>query len=101
MLLVEYTLDGSFFDYQYIPLKTPLPSKEIFKLDELQAKKDKVHDTERFIQQISQMSTWTSDDDKYISLRKSGEAKKINDQVIDMSIQTLRDVNDKRMSGDS
>ena len=98
VVLVEYELDGSYLRHEYIELQTPLPSKDIFKLEEIQARKDKQYDTQRFIQQISQITMWTADSDKYESLRKSGQAKQVDASVLERAIQTLKDVNEKRMA---
>jgi hypothetical protein len=49
-----------------------------------------------YIQQISQLSAYTFGVDKYDSLRKSGQMKKVDQEIIDLAIDTLMQVNDEK-----
>jgi DNA repair protein SbcD/Mre11 len=94
VLYIEYKRDGSYFNIEYIPLQNVLPPEEVFKLEEGQNKKDEKSDTQQYIQQISQLSAWSFGADKYDSLRKSGELKKIDREVVELAINTVMEVND-------
>jgi hypothetical protein len=95
ILYVEYDLDGTIYETEYIKLNCCKPSSEIFKIEEAQLAKDNKKDTQQYIKQITTMNLLTDDMDIYESLRQSAKIKKIDDKVVDLAIQTLTAVNDK------
>ena len=95
VLYVEYTLDGSYINTELLPLQNVGAAADVFRLEEGKNKKDEKDDTKQYIQEISQLSSWSFGADKYDSLRKSGQMKKIEQPVVDLAIETLTDVNEK------
>lgn len=100
VLLVDYERDGSRIDLEYIPLKSALPADQVFHVKRIQEKKDKDAEEVQFIKQVGQLSGWVNmaSGDKYQSLRESGTIKKIDDRVVDVAVDTLREVNEKKKS---
>jgi len=101
VLYVEH--DGKFdnFSYEYIMLKRPRPADEIFKIDEIQARKDDEIDTKEYISQVNQIAVWTDSDDKYEALRVSGRMKQIDHAVIELAVETVELVNEERLQKQS
>ena len=98
VLLVDYERDGSRIDTELIPLASALPSNQIFHVQRIQEKKDQAAEEAQFIKKVGQLSGWVSltSGDKYQTLRQAGSVKKIDARVVDMAVDTLREVNDKR-----
>lgn len=90
---VKYMLDGSELDIEFIPLQSAKPSKDIFNIEAVQFKKDESTDTKQYIQQITKMASFTTGNDKYISVKQSGKMKQVEPEVIDLVISVLKEVN--------
>lgn len=95
LLFVEYSLDGSIFKTEYIPIKYAADAKQIFKVEENQIKKLESDDTSKYIQKINQMKIITSEADKYDSLRESGKIQKLDQRIIDLAVSKLSEVNEE------
>ncbi len=101
ILLVDYNLDGTDIKYQYVDIKCSKPADQIFKIEEMQAKKDGITDTKKYMKQISKMTIGLHGEDKYDMIRKSGLVKQIPEAVVAVVIETLKSVNKKRrVAGD-
>jgi predicted phosphodiesterase len=98
VLLVDYERDGSRIDTELIPLASALPADQIFHIQRIQEKKDQSAEEAQFIQKVGQLSGWVNlaSGDKYQALRQSGSIKKIDTRVVDMAVDALREVNEKR-----
>jgi len=96
VLLMDHNLDATKVDYKYIALKSALPAKEIFKVSQIQNKKDIQTDKRQFLKQVSQIAIINSTGDKYENLRKAGTIKSIDTKVIDKAITALKEVNDNK-----
>jgi exonuclease SbcD len=93
ILLLEYSENQPIIDYQIIELKSTVNSQDVFNIEEMQLVKDQKNDTQKYIQQITQTKFWVNNSDKYQSLREAGQIKKIEETVVDLAIETLREVN--------
>jgi DNA repair exonuclease SbcCD nuclease subunit len=93
VLLVEYIPNKTIINIELIPLKYFEDAKQVFKIDQATLKKDINADTKQYISQISKFSFITFELNKFESLRKSGKAKNIEDEVVELAIKTLEEVN--------
>lgn len=94
VLVVDYALDGTYMRQKLIPLESSRPAAEIFRIEEVQARKDEIADTQNYIQQISQVTLWAQGGDKYEDLRRSGGLKGVDTTIIDKAIDALRAAQD-------
>ena len=94
VLFVEYDLDGNIYETRLIDIKSSQPAAHVFKIEEVQARKDQKSDSDQYMKQISVIKTIKRDVDVYESVRNSGKLKQISKEVIALAVQTLQDVND-------
>jgi DNA repair exonuclease SbcCD nuclease subunit len=94
VLYLEYDLNGTIYEKEFIKLISSKPAHEIFKIEEAIAIKDNKHDAKKYIKQISMMSLTDSEEDIYESLKKSAKMKSIDEKVAEHAIQTLKALTD-------
>jgi DNA repair exonuclease SbcCD nuclease subunit len=93
VLYVEYEPYGEITHIETIKLKNVLPASDVFKIEEAQEKKHKNVETEKYMQQISKMTFWTAGPNKYESIRESAKLKNVDPVVVELVIETLKEVN--------
>ena len=97
VLLTQYDLGGTSMDFEYITLTSALPSDQVFKVQEIQHKKDIKKDTQEFMERAKQLSVWTSEDgDRAKEVLQSAKLKGISDEVAKAAADAIREVMDSK-----
>lgn len=96
--VVYVEFNENHFDYEMIILKDVKRPTEIFDFEIKQIKKSHKEELENFVKSISLYNTFngSSEIDKYELLRMSGKDKKIDDDVVELSIKTLMQINEDK-----
>lgn len=93
VLCVDYSLDGTSLKTRYITLKSALPSDQVFKIEEIQEKKDLRATTKDFLRSANQLSEWASDDgDRASELLVSAKLKGIAEDIAELAAEEVRAV---------
>lgn len=93
VLYTEYVPYETILKTEIIKLKSALSADEVFRIEEVQAEKDNKIDMQQYMKQISRLSAWSIGGDKSVSLRQSGQLKKIDTDVIELAVKTVEEVN--------
>ena len=79
-------------------MSSAMPSDQAFHVQQMAETKAEIAEAKQYIKKVNQMSGWvsTAAGDKYESIRQSGTIKRIDEKVINMAVDTLREINEKR-----
>lgn len=92
VLLTEYRLGGE-VRAEYITLKSALSCERVFKVREIQDRKDIKKDTREFMERATRLAVWTSDDGGRVEdLLRSAKLKGIPDTVAKTAADAVREV---------
>lgn len=97
VLLLEYNDDCSQYRKKYITLEKSANPDDIFRVEQIQERKNNTIDKKEYVQRLSQISTWDDIEDKYESLRASGKIKQIDSEVVELAVETVKIVNDEKL----
>jgi DNA repair exonuclease SbcCD nuclease subunit len=93
VLVVDYALDGSDLSFEYVKLESALPSDQVFKVAEIQEKKDIKKDTDEFMKRANQLSIFASDDgDRPKEILQSAKLKGIPQKVAQCAADAVEKV---------
>ena len=97
VLLLEHNKDCSQYRQKYITLERSANPEDIFRVEQIQNKKNSTLDTKEYIQRVSQISSWSDVEDKYDSLRTSGKIKQLDSEIVELAVETVKIVNEEKM----
>lgn len=89
VLRVDYALDGSDFQTEFIPLASSLPADQIFDMPKAQARADQKAMMDRYLAGISVVATAATSDDIIDGLRVAGVEKNIPERVVARAIEAV------------
>lgn len=94
--LLEYDLDGTIYDETYLDLPSAKPAHLVFKIEEIETKKQSKSEVKEFIKSISTMkqNNWLHlhDDDKLNILVSDAKKDGLNDDIITIISDTFKSV---------
>lgn len=98
VFLLEYDLEGNFYNQEYLELPSVKSYDQVFKVDEIAEVKAQRLEVKEYIKKVSQITTnsWATTvlDDKIQSLKDMGKKEKIEEVVVEMAIEALRKANE-------
>lgn len=97
VLLTEHSLDGNHLNYSYKTLLSALPSSKVFKVREIQERKDTKRETGQFLEQAMQLSTWSgSSQDRVSEIRTAAKIKGIAEKVANCAADAVEEIIESR-----
>lgn len=91
---LEYSLDGTIIDEEYIPLKSARPASEVFRLDEIELNKAHKLETKKLIEKMATITTnnWshTNIDDKIAFITLEAREAQMNNKSIEIIVDALK-----------
>jgi hypothetical protein len=91
---LEYSLDGTIINEEYIPLKSARPASEVFRLDEIELNKAHKLETKQLIEKMASITTnnWshTNIDDKIAFITLEAREAKMNNKSIEIIVDALK-----------
>ena len=97
MLFVEYDTETGDMRRYVQPLEFSKPPDEIFHIRAAENRKRQKEDTKKYITQLASISAWSSVANKYDALRKSGEEKGVDPDVIELAVAVLQEAHEKQI----
>ena len=95
---LEYDSEGTIYNQEYIILETAEHSSKVFKMEEIEAKKENKKEVTDFIKQVVSLpsTAWSHSglEDKLTTLKETAKLHNIDDDVINLAIHAVRFVND-------
>ena len=96
---MEYDLDGTIIKKEYIALESAKNYKEVFKVEEIFAKKEEQKEVKEFIKQVASIKAhnWmhNSLEDKLKALRELGKKSNVDDDIIDIAVEAVKTVGEQ------
>lgn len=96
---LEYELDGTIVNQEYIMLNSAKPYTEIFKIEKIFAQKEEQKEAKEFIKQVASIkaNNWVhnSIEDKLVALRNLGKKVNLEDEVIEIVVDAVKKVNEE------
>jgi DNA repair protein SbcD/Mre11 len=87
VLIVDYALDGSKLKYKLMPITCARVGDDIFDQEEYEKDKKQEKQTKEYLDRIESMEGWNDDD--AMSLKESGAAKGIPDDILELAIAAV------------
>lgn len=101
VFLLEYDLDGKIYSEKYLELPSAKPAHLVFKLDEIETKKQSKTEVKEFIKSISAMkpNNWLHlhDEDKLKILTSDAKEDGLSDDIIAIISETFKSVKNVSM----
>jgi DNA repair exonuclease SbcCD nuclease subunit len=96
---LEYELDGTIITKDYIVLESAKNYKEVFKVEEIFARKEEQKEVKEFIKQVASIKAhnWmhNSMEDKLKALRDLGKKSNLDDDIIDIAVEAVKTVGEQ------